>query len=133
MKNFVATLTVLLSMLTILHAQSEIIISDKVIMKGYCDINFLLNAHYDKNKNCDVAEGYRVQIMNNSNRDEVYAKKAEVYGHFTAFKGYIIYDQPYYKLRIGDFQTKLEARKYLDEIIVVFPTAFLVRDEIKIK
>jgi hypothetical protein len=116
-----------------LQAQSEIRISDKVVMKGDCDINFLLNAHYDKNKNCDVAEGYRVQIMNSSNRDEVYAKKSEVYFHFANFKGYIVYDQPYYKLRIGDFLTKLEARKYLDEIITVFPTAFLVRDEVKIK
>jgi hypothetical protein len=71
--------------------------------------------------------------MNSSNREDVYAKKAEVYKHFTDFKGYIVYDQPYYKLRIGDFQSKLEARKYLDEIITVFPTAFLVKDEIKIK
>lgn len=133
MKNFIATITLLLSMLTMLQAQSEIRVSDKVTMKGDCDINFLLNAHYDKNKNCDVADGYRVQIMNSSNRDDVYAKKAEVYSHFTDFKGYIIYDQPYYKLRIGDFLTKLEARKHLDQIITVFPTAFLVRDEVKIK
>lgn len=118
---------------SILQAQQTKVLNDKVSLIGNFDMNFVLNAHYDKNKNCDVAEGYRIQIMNSSSREGVYEKKAEVYGHFNEFKGYIVYDQPYYKLRIGDFKTKLEARKYLDEVIQVFSTAFIVRDEIKIK
>lgn len=133
MKNFIAVVILIWSLGTMVQAQSELKINEKVSIKGDCDINFLLDAHYDKNKNCDIADGYRVQIMNSSNRDDVYAKKAEVYSHFSEFKGYIVYDQPYYKLRIGDFENKLEARKYLNEIISVFPTAFLVRDEVKIK
>jgi hypothetical protein len=133
MRNFKVIGFILLATLGTLQAQSEIKVNDKVSLKGDCDINFLLDAHYDKNKNCNVADGYRVQIINSSNREEVYAKKAEVYAHFMEFKGYIVYDQPYYKLRVGDFQTKLDARKYLNQIITLFPTAFLVMDEIKIK
>ena len=133
MKNLLATLTLMLTTFAFTQAQSDLKVNDKVTIKGDCDVNFILNAHYDKNKNCDIADGYRVQIMNSSNREDVYAKKAEVYSQFSDFKGYIVYDQPYYKLRIGDFQSKLEAMKYLDQIITVFPTAFLVRDEVKIK
>lgn len=118
---------------SICFAQKQTIqVNDKVSIKSDTDIKFLLNAHYDKNKHCDLADGYRIQIMNSSNREDVYAKKAEVYGSFSAFKGYIVYDQPYYKLRIGDFHTKLEARKFLEEITTEFQTAFIVRDEIKI-
>ncbi len=105
----------------------------KVSIESDFDLDFVLDAHIDKNKNSDIGQGYRVQIANSSNREDVFTKKAEVYKYFSEFKGYIVYDQPYYKLRIGDFQTRLEARKYLDEIIVVFPTAFIVSDEIKIK
>lgn len=114
-------------------AQSSMIINDKVSISANFDLDFVLNAHLDKNEHYDFEEGYRIQIANSSNRDEVYSKKTEVYTKFTAFKAYIVYDQPYYKLRIGDFKTKMEARKYLDEIISVFPTAFLVKDEIKVK
>ncbi|MFT4970170.1 MAG: septal ring-binding cell division protein DamX [Chitinophagales bacterium] len=113
-------------------SQTTMQINDKVTVSSDADLDFLLNAHYDKNKHCDLAQGYRIQVMNSSNREEVYAKKAEVYGSFSEFKGYIVYDQPYYKLRVGDFETKLEARKFLNDLISTFSTAFIVRDEIKI-
>lgn len=133
MKKLLSILFTLVLAISAVNAQDTKVINDKVTLLGNFGMNFVLNAHYDKNKNCDVAQGYRIQIMNSSSREGVYEKKAEVYGHFSDFKGYIVYDQPYYKLRIGDFKTKLEARKYLDEIIQVFSTAFIVRDEIKIK
>lgn len=123
----------LLGLVLFATAQSTIKVNEQVSISANFDLNFILSAHLDKNKNCDLGEGYRIQIMNSSSREEVYSKKAEVYSSFSDFKAYIVYDQPYYKLRIGDFVSKMEARKYLDEIIAVFPTAFLVKDEIKIK
>jgi hypothetical protein len=113
------------------QAQSSLYVNEKVSIKSNSDLNFILNAHADKNKNGALSLGYRIQILNTSNRDEVYAKKAEVFLKFSEQKAYIIYDQPYYKLKFGDFKTKLEARKFLEEIITVFPNAFIVRDDIK--
>jgi len=107
--------------------------NSKISIESDFDIDFVLDAHIDKNINSDLGKGYRIQIANSSSREDVFSKKAEVYEYFSDFKGYIVYDQPYYKLRIGDFQTRLEARKYLDEIIAIFPTAFIVSDEIRIK
>lgn len=114
-----------------LAQSSSLYVNDKVSIKANCDLNFILNAHADKNKNGGLSLGYRIQILNSSSRDEVYAKKAEVYQKFSDQKAYIIYDQPYYKLKFGDFKTRLAARKFLEEIITVFPTAFIVRDDIK--
>lgn len=116
-----------------IQAQNTIRVNDKVSLESEMDLEFLLDAHYDKNKHTDFAQGYRIQVMNSSNRSDVYEKKAEVYTIFNQHKGYIVYDQPYYKLRIGDFKTKLEARKFLEEVIAEFSTAFIVKDEIKIK
>lgn len=116
------------------YAQSNLYVNPKVtVNKSNCDISFILNAHYDKNVNCDKEQGYRIQIVNSSNRDEVYNKKTDVYQNFNNHKAYIVYDLPYYKLRVGDFKTKLEARKLLEEIIAIFPTAFIVKDEIIVK
>ncbi len=47
-------------------------------------------------------------------------------------KPYFIYQQPYYKLRIGDFQSRLDAQKFLDKISNVFQGAFIVPDKINI-
>ena len=132
MKNFLTIICLIAFSIDMADAQTSIILNDKVTFESSSDLNFLLDAHYDKNKYCDLMQGYRIQIMNSSNREDVYKKKAEVYSRYSKFKGYIVYDQPYYKLRIGDFETKLEARKFLNEIIQSFPTAFIVRDEIKI-
>ena len=132
MKNFLTIICLIAFSIDMADAQTSIILNDKVTFESSSDLNFLLDAHYDKNKYCDLMQGYRIQIMNSSNREDVYKKKAEVYSRYSKFKGYIVYDQPYYKLRIGDFETKLEARKFLNEIIQSFSTAFIVRDEIKI-
>lgn len=133
MKKLFFILTILFATANLTLAQTSYTNNTKVNIKSDTDLDFLLNAHLDKNINSDIGQGYRIQIANSSNREDVFNKKGEVYKYFRDFKGYIVYDQPYYKLRIGDFKTKLEARKYLDEIIAVFPTAFIVADEIKIK
>ena len=132
MKNILLILCIVVFSIEMVDAQTSILLNDKVKFESTSDLNFLLDAHYDKNKHCDLMQGYRIQIMNSSNREDAYEKKAKVYRHFSKFKGYIVYDQPYYKLRIGDFETKLEARKFLNEVIQIFSTAFIVRDEIKI-
>lgn len=115
-----------------LKAQYTMQVNDKVSIVSPFDLKFYLNAHSDLNKNNNMIDGYRIQIENSSNREAVYAMKAEVYKSFSDFQSYIIYDQPYYKLRMGDFSTRLDARKYLDQVIAVFPTAFIVADKVKV-
>jgi hypothetical protein len=43
---------------------------------------------------------------------------------------YLIFQEPYYKIRIGDFRTKVEAVKVLKEITAEYPNAFVVEDDI---
>ena len=43
---------------------------------------------------------------------------------------YLIFQEPYYKVRIGDYRTKMEAEKFLNEIEQDYPNAFVVQDEI---
>lgn len=89
--------------------------------------------HKQKNELTDEIPGYRIQISSSNDRTEIYNLKAEVYAKFSDFKNYVIYDQPYYRLKIGDFKTRLEARSFLEKVIQQFPSAFLVTDNIKIK
>jgi len=93
----------------------------------------LLYHYKDYNRKREFAEGFRIQIMYTDVRDEVYQSKGAMYKQFSDLSSYVEYEQPYYKLRLGDFKTRLEATYYLQQVISLYPGAFIVRDKIKIK
>ncbi|MEI7490728.1 MAG: SPOR domain-containing protein [Bacteroidota bacterium] len=80
-------------------------------------------------------EGYRIQIFSDSGNnsktkaqsamDEFLAKHPEV-------KAYLVFKSPNYKVKIGDFRSKLDAIRYLTEINADFPNAFIISDLINI-
>jgi hypothetical protein len=74
--------------------------------------------------------GYRVQIHFGSSREtakEIKSKFLTIYKETIAYE---LYQQPNFKIRVGDFRTRLEAQKLLREIIIDFPNSFIVQDEI---
>ena len=96
-------------------------------------ISSLLYKYKEYNRKREFAEGFRIQIMYTDVRDDVYKSKAAMYKEFPDLASYVEYEQPYYKLRLGDFKTRLEATYYLQQVITLYPGAFIVRDKIKIK
>jgi hypothetical protein len=42
------------------------------------------------------------------------------------------YQQPNFKIRVGDFKTRLEALKFLKEVQGLYSTAFIVKDDVKL-
>lgn len=96
-------------------------------------ISELLDKYKDYNHKKEFAEGYRIQIMYTDVRDEVYKSKGAMYKEFPDLTSYVDYEQPYYKLRLGDFKSRLEATYFLQQIITLYPGAFIVKDKIKIK
>ena len=96
-------------------------------------INELLGIYKMYNQKNDFLEGYRVQIAFSNDRQEIYNNKAKVYQDFPDERAYVAYEQPYYKLRIGDYTSRLEAYERLNEVLKKYPGAFVVRDKIKEK
>lgn len=96
-------------------------------------ISELLTKYEDYNRKKEFTEGYRIQIMYTDVRDDAYKSKAAMYIEFPDLSSYVEYEQPYYKLRIGDFKTRLEATYYLQQVILLYQGAFIVKDKIKIK
>lgn len=96
-------------------------------------ISELLYKYKDYNRKREFTEGYRIQIMYTDIRDEVYKSKGAMYKEFSELTSYVEYEAPYYKLRLGDFKSRLEATYFLQEIIPLYPGAFIVRDKIKLR
>lgn len=76
--------------------------------------------------------GYRVQFFIGSNRKEIYAKQAEFNEMHTDLRTYITYQEPNYKIKAGDFTTRLEAQKLMRDLRPQFPTLFLVSEKINL-
>jgi len=97
-------------------------------------IDELVKKHIQINeKNNGKISGYRVQILFSLDRAKAREAKANFLVKYPSVVAYEIYEQPNFKIRVGDFKTRLEAYKFLKEINVEFPGCFIVQDEIELK
>lgn len=84
----------------------------------------------DKNRNIT---GWRIQIFMASglNSKEKATKEMVTFlQKYPDMSAYHVSQPPHYKVRVGDFRTKLEATRALRDIQKQYPDCFIVRDEI---
>lgn len=98
-------------------------------------IDSLIGRYILYNLRLNGLDGYRIQIYNSSNknaREESGKIRAEFMSKFPDIVSYATFDRPsYYKIRVGNYRTRIEGTKYLLLIRKVFPDAILVPDIIK--
>ena len=81
-----------------------------------------------------VGRGYRLLVINTNKRDEAVAAKSKVYTFFPELKSYLIYQSPYFKLKVGNFKDRKEAEDYRERLQKYFPRGvFIMNDTIEIK
>jgi len=88
--------------------------------------------YINERKNGSV-KGFRVQIHFGSDRDKAKEVKMLFIQKFNSVVAYEKYEQPNFKIRVGDFRTRTEAFKFLKEISPDFPSSFIVQDDIELK
>lgn len=97
------------------------------------EVDALINKYVYVNQNNKEAQGYRIQIMQAMKSDPVLSAKAQVLKYYPHLKVYYTYDQPDFKLRVGDFTDRFEAHKAYVELSKRFDGAFIVRDMVKVE
>lgn len=77
--------------------------------------------------------GFRLLILTSNDRNKVTDAKLKVYKNFPELKAYVVYQAPYYKLRVGNFKDQKEANDYLKKVELYFPTGvYVIRDIIEV-
>jgi hypothetical protein len=61
-----------------------------------------------------------------------YSQKSKFLSLFPDLSADIVYEEPNYKVRVGDFRTRMEAQGFLNEIKAEFESAFIVLDIISL-
>jgi len=95
-------------------------------------ISALLEKNEELNSESKTIPGYRIQIHFGGAREKSTEVKTKFLKAFPEVAAYESYEQPNFKIRVGDFRTRLEAQKFLKELNGNFTSAFIVQDEIQL-
>ena len=76
--------------------------------------------------------GYRIQIYFGGVRQKASEVKLEFNSKFPGVPAYLTYQQPNFKVRIGNYRSRFEAQKFLKEIDGMFPSGFIVPEDVKL-
>ena len=92
----------------------------------------LVKKHIESNN--DKFPGWRVQIYfgsGQSARHQAGSVKKDFYLRYgQAYAAYIVYDSPYFKVRVGDFRTKAEAMKLKETLKGKYKSIWVKQDYI---
>ena len=87
-----------------------------------------------KKSSARTAKGYRLMVMSTNKRDEAIAAKSKLYSYYPDLKSYLLYQSPFFKLKVGNFRTRDEAEKYRKSMAPLFPKGvFILNDTIEVK
>lgn len=84
--------------------------------------------------------GYRVQVYSDNNvrtaKNAARSKQRSVASRFPAYRTYVTFNSPYWRLKVGDFRTMQEANEAAEELKRAFPESSkeirVVRDRINV-
>lgn len=76
------------------------------------------------------SDGFRVQIFSGSDRKEAYNAQAKFQGTHPDMHAYLSYKEPNFKVHVGDFRSRLEAEKVVDELKNSYTGLFIIPEKI---
>jgi len=100
-------------------------------------VDSLIARRFELNKEPGVitgfsSMGYRVQIFSGSNRKSAYSAQSHLQDQYPELRTYIIYNEPNFKVRAGDFRTRMEAEKLIQELRPSFSSLFIIPEKINL-
>lgn len=134
MKSWILSLSFVISLSSFAQTDSSSIVVHKdpridLLVKKQIEINEITTRNSRRS-----AQGYRIQVISTNNRTKAMEAKTKIYQHFPELKAYLMYQSPFFKLKVGNFTEREEAESYLQNILTLFPTGvYVVRDIVEVK
>ena len=98
-------------------------------------VDMLVSQHIQINQTLKTMEGFRIQLFSdsgNNSKTKAQAAHDEFLAKHPETGAYLTFKSPNYQVRIGDFRTKLDAQRFLNEIAADYSNAFIVSDQINL-
>lgn len=124
MKILAATIGLLFSHVLLAQEHVQVI--------GDTNLDSLVAYHAEVNKEANSIQGYRVQIFFGTDRKEANDARTKFLQMFPQTEAYLIYQAPYFKVRVGDYRNNLEAQPVYRSVLTEFDKVFIVPDKINL-
>lgn len=98
-----------------LNAQSR----GSVQVTGDTKVTDLVAKHIEFNERAKTVPGYRIQIASMSgvsSKSQAFAKKQQFLEQYPEMTAYIVFEEPNFKVKVGDFVTRLDAYVFMQKI-----------------
>jgi hypothetical protein len=141
MKSLIAVITLFISVKVFSQDTTwrKAIDTPSVIIHKDARIDLLIKKQVQINEETSrearrIGKGYRLLVINTNKRDEAVEAKTKVYTFFPELKSYLIYQSPYFKLKVGNFKERKDAEEYRERLQKYFPKGvFIMNDTIEVK
>ncbi|RZF60279.1 SPOR domain-containing protein [Sphingobacterium corticibacterium] len=74
--------------------------------------------------------GFRVQVFSGANRSDAYAVQARFQRSYKDIGAYVTYDEPNYRVKVGDFRSRSEATSFMQELRSQYSNVFVFTEEV---
>lgn len=104
----------------------------KTTIVGDTRVTQLVEKHIELNERVKTIPGYRIQVASlsgNDSRRRAFELKDKIKEAFPDVETYIVFDEPSFKVKVGDFRTKLEAFAFLSDMKTSFPGT-IIKDNV---
>ena len=79
-----------------------------------------------------TAQGFTIQVYSGTSREQASQAKTQVYRILPNSRPETKYEQPIYKVRVGEFGNRLEAQNTYAELLGEFPDAIVIPSRIRL-
>ena len=121
----------ILAFASIANAQNKTVGNKEAVQDNRIDE--LVQKHIKVNEIANTIPGFRINIFfqsgNNSKANANQAKTAFI-TKYPDMDAYVVFEEPNFKVKVGNFRTRMEARGFVEDIKADFPDAFVIKDNI---
>lgn len=106
--------------------------SAQVRITGDVAVTQMVEKHVELNNRVKTIPGFRVQIASFSgtnSKNNAFDLRTRFETDYPETRVYIVFDEPNFKVKVGDFRTRLEAYAFLQEIRQTYK-GYIIRDNI---
>lgn len=121
MKKLLYSITFILGLTGAVSAQSININEDAAVAQ-------LMNRFVEINKSTVSVDGWRIQILATTDRYKMENAKQQFQFRYPNLVVNWVHEKPYYKLRVGAFESKLDATRMLYILKQDYPGAYPAKD-----
>jgi hypothetical protein len=107
----------------------------QVVVHKSDNMNDLIEKHITINKNnMGKLNGFSVQICFESginSREKAEKIRTLFLSKYPKCSAYVSFKEPNFRVKVGDFRTRADARGFKETIAADFPQGFVIRDEVR--